>query len=278
MLEMKEQALTFNANNQALLAITHMPEKPTSTGVLIVVGGPQYRVGSHRQFVQLSRALAAQNISSMRFDTTGMGDSYGSKKEFDSIDDDIHAAMDAFIHTQPHLTDVVIWGLCDAASAALIYAYTDKRVSGLVLLNPWMRNDQAMGKTMVKYYYFQRLLSKAFWKKLFSGNVNVLASANDAKGFVKDSLVAENVVVESYQHRMLIGLQKFQGKTCLILSSEDLTAKEFEQQTCKTKSWRKLYGSENEIHHLAGADHTCSTRQFKKQVEKITANFVKHIA
>jgi len=47
------------------------------TGVLIVVGGPQYRVGSHRQFVMLARFLADHGVPCMRFDYRGMGDVSG---------------------------------------------------------------------------------------------------------------------------------------------------------------------------------------------------------
>ena len=232
---MKEHALTFTNNNQELLAISHLGSEQNSTGVLIVVGGPQYRVGSHRQFVQLSRSLANQGISSMRFDYTGMGDSYGEKKDFDDISDDINAAADAFLNAQSHLKNIVIWGLCDAASAGLIYAHKDERIIGLVLLNPWLRSEQAMGKTMVKYYYLQRLLSRSFWKKLLSGNVNMAASARDAKGFVADSVKADKKDTASYQTLMLTGLQAFNGKVCLILSGEDLTAREFDQQTKANK-------------------------------------------
>ncbi len=274
---MTEQALTFTANNQELLAISHSGLKQNSTGVLIVVGGPQYRVGSHRQFVQLSRSLAKQGISSFRFDCAGMGDSCGEKQEFDNIDDDIKAAIEAFLIAQPHLQKIVLWGLCDAASAALIYAHQDERVNGMVLLNPWLRSEQAMGKTMVKYYYVQRLLSKSFWKKLFRGKVNVTASARDAKGFVKNSLVADAQSTSSYQARMLAGLQAYQGKICLLLSGEDLTAREFTQQTKSNKAWRKFSHDHNEIHRLAGADHTFSTSKFKQQVEDITLNFVRHL-
>ena len=53
-----EQAFVFPCAGERLLGIVTMPECPRATGVLLVVGGPQYRVGSHRQFLLLSRALA----------------------------------------------------------------------------------------------------------------------------------------------------------------------------------------------------------------------------
>jgi len=67
--------------------------------VLIIVGGPQYRVGSHRQFVLLARHLAAQGIPVMRFDVRGMGDSKGKPRNFGQLDDDLRAATDCFFAT-----------------------------------------------------------------------------------------------------------------------------------------------------------------------------------
>ncbi|KAB8057318.1 hydrolase 1, exosortase A system-associated, partial [Janthinobacterium violaceinigrum] len=58
-----------------LVGILSLPAAPGPRGVLIVTGGPQYRVGSHRQFVLLARALAAQGVPVLRFDLRGMGDS-----------------------------------------------------------------------------------------------------------------------------------------------------------------------------------------------------------
>ncbi|MDX2367651.1 MAG: hydrolase 1, exosortase A system-associated [Colwellia sp.] len=275
---MSEQAVIVKLNGEQLMSIVHQGHKDNDTAVLVVVGGPQYRVGSHRQFIQLSRSLAKNGITSMRFDYRGMGDSEGEKQSFAGICEDIKAAIDALIHSQGQIKNIVIWGLCDAASSALIYAHKDPRVCGIVLLNPWLRNEQAMGKTMVKYYYLQRLLSKGFWKKLLTGQVNVTASVNDAKGFVKDSVVHCDVDESSYQARMLTGLQAFQGRVCLILSGEDITAREFDQQTNNNKTWQKLRMKSNETHRLPNADHTFSSAVFKSKVEKITFSFIQSIS
>ena len=138
----------------------------------------------------------------------------------------------------------------------------------LILLNPWLRNQQAMAKTMVKYYYLQRLFSKNFWKKLFLGKVKVTSSIADVGGFIKQTTYSDNIENASYQQRMLVGFEQFSGRICLILSGVDLTAKEFEQQTSQHKSWKKLYTSPNEVHRLVKADHTFSNRTYKREVEK----------
>ncbi|WP_448556514.1 hydrolase 1, exosortase A system-associated [Thalassotalea montiporae] len=269
-----EYAYTFSTNNQQLLSIIHAGEERNETGVLIVVGGPQYRVGSHRQFVQLARSLARSGYTTMRFDYTGMGDSQGKKAEFDSINDDINAAINALLAQQPQLKKIVIWGLCDAASAALIYAHQDPRIAGIVLLNPWLKSEQAKGKAMLKFYYLQRLLSKEFWRKLLAGQVNVSASAREVRSFAKDSVTKSKSNELSYQQRMVKGLKQYQGKVLLILSGKDLTAKEFEQQAFTHKDWKKIKSTHCVTQRLASSDHTFSTREWKRQVENYTVEFL----
>ena len=269
-----ERAITFTCQNNELLCILHAVDMPLETAVLIVVGGPQYRVGSHRQFVQMSRALAKNGISSLRFDYRGMGDSAGGKQEFDNISHDIEMAVDALMESNQKITQVVIWGLCDAASAAMIYAHKDSRVSALVMLNPWLRDTQSTGKTMVKHYYLQRLMSADFWKKLFTGNVNLGSSIGEAKGFVKDSMAENNTDTGSYQAQMQQGANAFSGPICLVLSGVDLTAKEFEQKAIDQEKWQSMFRTNTSIHRIAAADHTFSSSPYKRQVEAITCEFV----
>ena len=79
----EEQAITFDCHGASLYGIASVPQQSGARGVLIVVGGPQYRVGSHRQFALLARSLAAQGIPAMRFDYRGMGDSVGEPHTFE---------------------------------------------------------------------------------------------------------------------------------------------------------------------------------------------------
>ena len=272
---MMESAITFKVGGNECLGILHSADNACDTGVLLVVGGPQYRVGSHRQFVQLSRSLAQNAIISMRFDYRGMGDADGEKQTFDSVCDDIQAAVEAFLSAKPELKRVVIWGLCDAASAALMYAHKDPRVEGLVLLNPWLRGASTTGKTMLKHYYVKRLLSKAFWKKLLTGNVAVSNSLKEAKTFASDAMASATDADSDYQKRMLDGFSGFKGKVCCIYSGNDLTAKEFLEYTASDKRWKKLLKGVSRKEFIDEADHTFSSKAFKQRVEQITADFVK---
>lgn len=62
-------------------------------GVLIVVGGRQYRVGAHRQFVSLARALAAAGYPAFRFDVRGTDGSQRHARHFLDCGDDLQSAI-----------------------------------------------------------------------------------------------------------------------------------------------------------------------------------------
>ena len=66
----------------------------------------------------------------MRFDFRGMGDSTGELRDFEEVNEDIGAAINAFQAHCPQLERIVLWGLCDAASASLLY-WDSTRTPGL---------------------------------------------------------------------------------------------------------------------------------------------------
>lgn len=140
---------------ERMLGILALPAVPADIGIVLVVGGPQTRVGSHRQFVLLSRRLAASGYAVLRFDYRGMGDSSGEQRGFEQVDEDIGAALDALQVTAPSVRRFVLWGLCDAASAALLYwrRTRDRRIAGFCLANPWVRSAATLARTQVRHYY-----------------------------------------------------------------------------------------------------------------------------
>lgn len=274
---MSEKAVSIDLSGVHLLGILHQPAESVGVGVLVVVGGPQYRVGSHRQFVQLSRALACEGVASLRFDYRGMGDSGGEKQPFENIYDDIRAACDVFC-AETGIERIVLWGLCDAASAAMMYCVEDPRIAGLVLLNPWLRNEEAHARTMVRYYYMQRLFSREFWLKLMAGKVGVLAGLGEVKNVLKNSVADSGRQVQPYQSRMQSAMAQFRGKICLILSGRDLTAREFELQALGANGWPAFVSDSCSVHRLEDADHTFSSSSYKIRVECISLEFVVRLA
>lgn len=287
-----ETAVVFPCAGQELLGIVSTPEAPAEPprrGVLIVVGGPQYRVGSHRMFVRLARHLAENGVAAMRFDARGMGDSSGPRQYFEDFDADIRAALDALFREVPSLHTVAIWGLCGGATAALLYVRgkRDARVGALALVNPWVRTDVTQAVTRVKHYYAQRLLQAHFWRKLLRGGVAITSlselwhalrltarAASSARGPIQ----AQATIVENDDAglgaRLAHAWAVFSaqgGRTLLILSEHDYMAKEFLETVNLNPAWQR-----NFAHPLARrvdlpqADHTFPQPEAHAIVEQVT--------
>lgn len=275
--------MVFNCAGCRLIGIATLPETAAETGVLIVVGGPQYRAGSHRQFTLLARQLAEQGIASLRFDYRGMGDSEGEMRNFEAVDNDIRAALDTFFQHVPGLRRVAIWGLCDAASAALYYARTDPRVGGLILLNPWVHTEAGASRARFKHYYLSRLMQRSFWIKLVSGEIVLSNSVRDlkksAQGHVSNVPVNPWHGSPGYIERMLDGLKRFQGKVLFILSGNDLTAQEFIVLTQQDQSWKKICCSPNiSSVTIEKANHTFATRAWREKAGNWSASWLRNLS
>jgi uncharacterized protein len=276
-----EHAAIFPCAGDQLLGIVAAPELPQATGVLIVVGGPQYRVGSHRQFLLLSRALAEAGYPAMRFDFRGLGDSTGELRDFEVIDEDIGAAIDAFQAQCPKLERIVLWGLCDAASANLLYwdQTRDARVYGLILLNPWVRSETTLARTHIKHYYCQRLIQAEFWRKLLTGQLGLGRAISGFLGSLKqarkESLPAVQDETLTFQKKMARALETFHGEILLLLSGNDYTAKEFIQAIHANRLWSAAIGKPNITRvEIPEADHTFSSLEWRGQVESITREWL----
>jgi len=293
MMNVREVPQVFFCEGDHLYGITHLPESSSiDLGILIVVGGPQTRVGSHRQFIQLARFLAQKGFTVFRFDYRGMGDSEGKHPDFEKIELDINAAIEHFLQSTPNVKRVAIWGLCDAASAAMLNAHKYDAVKALILLNPWARTESGLAKSYVKNYYLKRVMTPAFWRKVFGGDFKIVESLksflkNLSKAYIKSDKkveaqihhkIVENNDNRTLPERMFDNYAKFSGKSLFILSGNDLTAQEFKDAATFSSVWKQCVNIGNtEILHFPAANHTFSKREWKAQVEQWTVDWLKKL-
>ncbi len=278
---MNEKPIVFESAGYPLVGMLHPAPGSQELGILVMVaGGPQYRIGGHRQLVLWARKMSAHGFPVFRFDFRGMGDSYGSYHEIENTEEDICAALDRFFEQTPSLKQVVLWGECNACSASLIYAHKDPRISGIVMLNPWVRTEQGQAKAVVRHYYLNRLTQRSFWKKIIGLEFDVMASIRSAVKML--SLARGRTAGHSgnvrpgektdEEHRplpdrMLDGLSRFNGRIMLIMSGRDMIAKEFDDLLNVAPAWNKqLAGCAMIRHDLKYADHTFSTGEWRNQV------------
>jgi exosortase A-associated hydrolase 1 len=278
-----EEPVCIESQGERLIGVLHRPQTPSgaSRGVVIVVGGPQYRVGSHRQFVLLARALAARGTPVLRFDLAGMGDSDGEFAGFERSAADIRAAIDALQHGERSVREVCLWGLCDGASAALMYAPQDPRVSHLVLVNPWVRTSAGQAQAYLDGYYGRKLRSRGFWRRM-AGDPSAILKA--AGGFISNLRLARqtpepeadsNGDDEHFLGRMLAGAAMFKGGVLLLLSGRDMVATEFELLLERSEEWRIALDPPRVVtRKLPEATHTFSRRVWRDWAAAATADFI----
>lgn len=283
----REQPLLLECEGEKLLAVLCQPAQAScDIGVVIVVGGPQYRAGSHRQFVQLARALGASGIPALRFDARGMGDSTGERRPFTDLTADITAAIEGLRRACTPVTRVVLCGLCDGASAALLHVGESKRadVAGLILMNPWVRAGAAASSdTLVKHYYARRLLDRAFWSRLLSGGLapgslrEFFGHAwRTARPSAKTAARVDRTSGLAYQDRMAHALAAHPVPVLLVLSGADLTAREFMEHADSDPAWVEcLRRPQVQRLALAEADHTFSAIADRQAVEAACIAFAR---
>jgi exosortase A-associated hydrolase 1 len=257
-----QRALRFACAGSCMVGVVDVPERPLERGVLLLADSDQYRVGSHRQFTLLSRALAQSGVPVLRFDRRGMGDSEGEPRAFDAIDDDIRAALKEFFIQVPEMKECVILGLGDAALAAALYAPSDERVCGLVLLNPLP--GAVPGDAEVRHHYLARLGEVSFWKKVARGEISLGASAASLHRSLRQAARARRTALP---RRVAESLAGFNGRLLLVLGGEDLAARQFARVLARNNARFRCV----EVEH---ADHAFASSAWRQRVAETSAAWI----
>lgn len=274
-----EKAISFACEGDILFGILHLPPNAPNTGVVIVVGGPQYRVGSHRIHVSLARYLSAKGFAVLRFDCRGMGDSAGDPPGFENIGPDIGAAVSKLRNEIPSLSSVALWGLCDAASAICMYVEKDPSIAGIAIINPWARTDRGQARTYLRHYYLQRICDRSYWREILRGTWKpwpAIRSLCQQVGLAtRPTAKANSANTTDLPERMALGVCNFGGPILIVISGKDLTAREFEAAIRSSERWRFVLAKERIMRcELADSDHTFSQGKWFEQVADWTASWL----
>jgi exosortase A-associated hydrolase 1 len=260
-MNMEQRALRFSCQGCSLIGIIDVPERILQRGVLILADAAQYRVGGHRQFTLLSRALAARGIPVMRFDRRGMGDSDGEAGNADALADDIGAAIKEFFLHAPGMDEIVLLGLGDGASAAALYAGGDERVKGLVLLNPEV-GPSIEESQAPRTAALARLLEGGFWKKVAAARLEAGAAHPP-----RPLQAAAPGAAGALPQRVAASLAAFRGQVLVVLGGEAPAGQEFARLMARHQlGCRRV--------EIAGADHHFARREWRDEVATRSANWI----
>jgi exosortase A-associated hydrolase 1 len=146
-----------------------------AAGLLIVSGGNEVRIGAHRGMALLAARVAGElGAPVFRYDRRGIGDSTGANGGFQTSAEDIAAAVAAFRAEAPHVTRIVAFGNCDAATALALFG-PGAGIDTLLLANPWVieATDDLPPAAAIRARYAERLRDPKEWLRLVRGGVDI---------------------------------------------------------------------------------------------------------
>lgn len=287
----KEQQCVFECRGDHLVGVLHRGNADRKHGVVVVVaGGPQYRVGAHRQFVSLARTLAKLGFPVLRFDLRGMGDSSGDHRGFRDSEPDIRAAIDELMSREPTVEQVVLFGECESATGILYYAHKDARVNGVILVNPWVRTEEGRAEVIIKHYYLERLRSREFWLKVLGGKFNPASSLRSFIDVVR-AYLSRNGAAHSGKDAGVndlaklplpvgteTGMRRFSGSAMILMSGNDYIAREFDELVNSSASWQELLRRDTVVRReVDGADHTFSMKAWHQEAVDLISRWLKSL-
>ncbi|WP_051685695.1 alpha/beta fold hydrolase [Rheinheimera texasensis] len=264
--------------------------------IVMVNGGAQTKAGSHRMQQQLAWHWQQAGFASLRFDFPGFGDAEGSAGDFIDHARYLTALPAELQRVFGKRRPVVLFGLCDGATAALLASHV-LQPDALLLLNPWCRLQQNHARTMLKFYYLQRLVSKEFWQKLLTGRLKLTTSIASLQRFLQASAAEHHFDQQTTEklaepdskphglpalspdQAVLQAIERWQSMSVpvhLTLSSADLTAAEC-AELLKRADLQHLR-EQADCLEIAGANHTLSGEGHLAVLMQASVNFLRRLA
>lgn len=299
-----EETIRFRASGQDLFGILHLPDADPAPAALLVmlVGGPQTRVGSHRSYTLIARELCRRGVPVLRFDYEGIGDATGAYRGFAFAGPSLEAALGFASARLPSVKNHILWSLCDGAAACALNAPAlGPRTAGMILCNPYVHSAQGKARVFLRHYYVRRLWEGSFWRKLLSFEFNPVEAAASFASLVRAAsgkaapaapasgdgapagtgrdggpppgLLGPGEDPPELPAKVMEGLEAYPGPLRIILSGDDFTAREFralyESYGCGGKRARKGRGA-TALRQVDGADHTFTAAAWKLRACDLT--------
>ena len=229
-----------------------LDEADGATGLLIVSGGNEIRSGAHRGMADLAQRLAATGTPVFRYDRRGVGDSSGDNRGFLSAQRDLIAAAAAFRSAAPHLTRVVGFGNCDAASTLALFGRS-AGIDRIILANPWVIEpvDDLPPAAAIRARYAERLRDPATWRRAVSGQVSLTKLFKGLRRVV----AAKTETQAPLATQVLSALDDWCDDVVIVLASGDATAIGFAAAYRGGASVTRL---DTASHSFAGAENAAA--------------------
>lgn len=250
--------LSFTCAGAALAAT--LDAAPGTTGLLIVSGGNEIRSGAHRGMAMLAQRIADAGHPVFRFDRRGIGDSEGENDGYMASGPDISAAIAAFRHAAPHVSRIVAFGNCDAASALLLHR--PLALDALILANPWTYDDDGAEETeadapalppaaAIRARYMSRLKDPRSLLRLVKGEIDLRKLLRGLSALKAPAVAA---APHSLAARIDRAVTELEMPATILLATGDRTAQAFMENCAVALERVEVKRLDSVSHSFAGDD------------------------
>lgn len=278
----KEQVALLGRDNSlvsiiARPAIEEVGERPA---IVILNTGIIHRVGHHRMYVTLSRMLAGLGHTVVRFDFSGIGDSAPAKDRMQPLAaclEQIRDVIDSVAGTY-RIKRVVLVGLCSGADHAVLHAYKDERVTGLVLMDP------TLPPTLRYYFHYvrQRLLQGRSWLSVATGSSGLMRMVAThlkrllrAEGNSPASLTLQDLQFSPHLARCYRGAARRNVKMLAVFTC--VSARHTYPHQILDAFPETVRGGSLRLGYFPESDHQFSPRQARSRLFRLIADWLESV-
>jgi hypothetical protein len=139
-----------------------------------------------------------------------------------------------------------------------------------------VRSSAGLARATLRHYYLPRLLQGAFWRKLAGGGLQLGASLASLRQVAAATQTPATQEDDAPAPALLRALAQFQGKVLLILSGDDLGAREWQALLAGDPAWRGVAARAQWTQaQVEGANHTFASAAWRGEVEQLCARWLR---
>ena len=271
-----EQAVLFGSWTSLVGIVTKAvsPASANRPAIVILNTGIIHRVGHHRMFVTMSRALGAVGYTVLRFDFSGIGDSsprYDGLSLVDACMAEIREALD-WLERDGAASRMILIGLCSGADHAVLYGHTDPRIVGLVLMDP------SIPPTLRYHVHYigRRLRRLRTWFNVLSGRSRTLRMLMRhmlpiAQRYPLQNRVPRQTVERHYRNSVDSGIE------ILAIFTEETTRQTYREQMIEALP-NVSFGDRLTLEFFPGSDHTFALESDRSRLIQLILQWVSAVS
>jgi alpha-beta hydrolase superfamily lysophospholipase len=182
-----EEPLVFGTTHRLfgiLVSPTRDRVRRDLPAIIMMNAGTVHRIGPHRLYVELARELAELGFNVLRMDLSGIGDSPVASGEENltypaTCLADCEAAMKT-LGERVGAQRFIVTGLCSGADIAFKLGLKERRVAGVVMMNPLtfcVQDPTFVEAYKGARYYQNTVFNKWNWLRLLKGQIDLVRAA-----------------------------------------------------------------------------------------------------